>query len=140
MPNREPTPFWEMLDTAERAPRTSAWERRFLATIRAQIDVQDQPWLSEHQSRVLACIALKAGVVLPDGVRDLLAERPALLMAFAVSALGDPRLTEWEEDFLCSLIETGWICRPLSDKQVAVLERIATKVEGTPLGRPEPAA
>jgi hypothetical protein len=129
-----------MLETAECAPRTSAWERRFLAAIRTQIDVQDQPWLSDHQSRVLACIALKAGVALPDGVRDLLADRSALFMAFAVNALGDPRLTEWEDDFLCSLIETGWISRPLSDKQMAVLERIARKVEGTPLGQAESAA
>jgi hypothetical protein len=128
MPPREPAPFWEMLDTAERAPRTSAWELRFLAGIRAQIDEQDQPWLTDDQSRVLAGIALKAGVALPDGVQDLLAGRPGLLMAFAVGALGDPRLTAWEDGFLCSLVETGWICRPLSDKQLAVLDKIAGKV------------
>jgi hypothetical protein len=36
-------------------------------------------------------------------------------MAFVVSALGDPRVTAWEEGFLCSLVETGWILRPLTD-------------------------
>lgn len=133
MPTRQPAPFWEMMETAEGALRTSAWERRFLADIRRQIEVDDQPWLSEHQSRVLACIALKAGVALPDPVRELLAG-PGLLMAFAVDALGDPRLNDWEENFLTTLVETGWICRRLSDKQLAVLERIAAKVERAPPG------
>jgi hypothetical protein len=100
MPPREPAPFWEMMDAAERSPLTSAWDRRFLAGIRALIDERDDPWLTEDQSRVLAVIALKAGVVLPEGVRDLVDGRPGQLMAFALGALGDPRLTAWEGDFL----------------------------------------
>jgi hypothetical protein len=43
-------------------------------------------------------------------------------------------VTAWEEGFLCSLVETGWILRPLTDKQWGVLERIAAKV-----GVPAPA-
>ena len=129
MPSREPAPFWEMLDAAERNPRLTAWERRFLSAIRRQIDVEDQPWLSEDRSRLLACIALKAGITLPDGVRDLVADQPGLLTAFAVGVLGDPRVTAWEEGFLCSLLETGLICRPLTEKQRGVLEKIAAKVQ-----------
>jgi hypothetical protein len=128
MPSREPVPFWEMLSAAERHPRVTGWERRFLAAVRHQVDVEDQPWLSDDRSRVLAGIAVKAGVALPDAVRDLMSDRVGLLVAFAVGALGDPRLTAWEEAFLCTLLETGMICRP-SDKQWAVLEQIAAKAE-----------
>ena len=131
MSSREPVLFWEMLDAAERHPRVTAWERRFLAAIRHQIDVDEQPWLSDDRSRVLAGIAIKAGVPLPDAVRDLMADRAGLLVAFAVGALGDPRLTAWEEAFLSTLLETGMICRP-SDKQIVVLEQIAAKVDGAP--------
>ena len=121
-------PFWEMLDAAERHPRVTAWERRFLSAVRHQIEVEDQPWLSDNRSRVLAGIAVKAGVALPDAVRYLMSDRAGLLVAFAVGALGDPRLTAWEEGFICSLLETGMIRRP-SDKQIGVLGQIAATVE-----------
>ena len=137
MSSREPVLFWEMLDTAERHPRVTAWERRFLSAIRHQIDVEDQPWLSDDRSRVLAGIAVKAGVALPDAVRDLMVDCAGLFVAFAVGALGDPRLTAWEEGFLGTLIETGMICRP-SDKQLGVLGQIAARSRGRrPLGRPQ---
>ena len=77
---------------------------------------------------MLAGIAVKAGVALPDAVRDLMADCAGLLVAFAVGALGDPRLTAWEEGFICSLLETGMIRRP-SDKQIGVLGQIAATVE-----------
>ena len=88
MSSREPVLFWEMLDAAERHPRVTAWERRFLSAIRHQIDVEDQPWLSDDRSRVLAGIAVNAGVALPDAVRDLMADCAGLLVAFAVGGLG----------------------------------------------------
>ena len=88
MPSREPVPFWEMLDAAERHPRVTAWERRFLSAVRHQIEVEDQPWLSDNRSRVLAGIAVKAGVALPDAVRYLMSDRAGLLVAFAVGGLG----------------------------------------------------
>jgi len=90
--------------------------------------VGSEALLSDNRSRVLAGIAVKAGVALPDAVRDLMADCAGLLVAFAVGALGDPRLTAWEEGFICSLLETGMIRRP-SDKQIGVLGQIAATVE-----------
>jgi hypothetical protein len=51
--------------------------------------VQDQPRLSEDQSLILASNALKAGGALPDGRPNLLDGKAAVLMAWAVSSLGD---------------------------------------------------
>jgi len=85
-----------------------------------------------EQSRVLARIALKIGIELPAGVRDLVeTEDRRDIMAMAMEARGDPRLTAWEEGFLISVAEAARISRPLTEKQRAVLAKIATKV-GTP--------
>jgi len=133
MAKRKPPPFWELLETAGRDPRLTAWEQSFLASLRAQIEVRGQPWLSDEQSRVLARIALKIGVDLPPQVRGLVdGQEHRDLMAFAMDARGDPRLTAWEEGFLCSMVEAARVCRPLTGKQRDVLEKIAAKV-GEPL-------
>ena len=135
MAKRKPrTPFEELLEAAEHDPRVTVWEQTFVASIREQIEARDQPWLSDQQSRVLARIALKMGIDLPSQVRELVADQSQAhreLLAFAMEARGDPRLTAWEEGFLCSMVEVARACRPLSGKQRDVLERIAAKV-GSP--------
>ena len=129
---KQPDAFVDLLGAADRDPLMTAWERTFLAGIRAQIEERGHPWLSEEQSRVLARIALKIGIELPAGVRDLVeTEDRRDIMAMAMEARGDPRLTAWEEGFLISVAEAARISRPLTEKQRAVLAKIATKV-GTP--------
>ncbi len=130
--------FYTLLDTAERDPLTTPWERRFLASIRQQTDARAQPWLSEEQSRTLARIALKIGVELPARVRALVVSpEHDELMTFAMTMRGDPRLTAWEEGFLANMVEVARIRRPLTEKQRAVLERIRAKV-AAPLPEEEP--
>ena len=125
--------FYDLLEAAGCDPLTTQWERAFLAAIRAQVEKDGQPWLSDEQSRVLARIALKIGIELPPRVRDLVdTPEQARLLAFVMNARGDPRLTAWEEGFLVSISDAVRVCRPLSDKQRAVLARIATKVESDP--------
>ena len=120
--------FYDLLEAAGCDPLTTQWERAFLAAIRAQVEEGGQPWLSDEQSRVLARIALKIGIELPPRVRDLVdTPEQARLLAFVMDARGDPRLTAWEEGFLVSISDAVRVCRPLSDKQRAVLARIATK-------------
>jgi hypothetical protein len=50
------------------------------------------------------------------------------VLAVAMDARGDPRLTAWEEGFLVNVAEAARVCRPLSAKQRAVLDQIAAKV------------
>jgi hypothetical protein len=123
MAKREPSaPFEELREAAEHDARMTAWEQTFVASIREQIEKRDQPWLSDQLPH------------LPPQVRELVADQSQAhreLLAFAMEARGDPRLTAWEEGFLCSMVEVARACRPLSGKQRDVLERIAAKV-GSP--------
>jgi len=123
MAKREPSaPFEELREAAEHDARMTAWEQTLVASIREQIEKRDQPWLSDQLPH------------LPPQVRELVADQSQAhreLLAFAMEARGDLRLTAWEEGFLCSMVEVARACRPLSGKQRDVLARIAAKV-GSP--------
>jgi hypothetical protein len=132
MAKRKTTPLSELLDNAQRDPIITSWERAFVASIRTQVEVRRQPWLSEEQSRVLGRLALKIGMELPASVQELVDNQERRdVLAIAIAARGDPRLSAWEEGFLVSMTAAARLCRPLSAKQRAVLEQIAAKVGET---------